>query len=255
MATALVTGGTAGIGAAFARAFAARGDDLVLVARDAERLAAMAADLQAEYGVAVEAIAADLAVRADVSRVAERLTSDAQPVDTLVNNAGAGVRAKLTAADPTPHEQALDLMVRAVMLLGGAAGRTMRARGRGTIINVSSTAGFVAMGGYSAIKAWVTAYSEGLAVELAGSGVQVTALCPGFVRTESRSRAEIITRRVPAPPWLAADEVVAASLSDISRRKAVSRPPRRYSARMFLFRQGRRSGVRAASTRLSSGRH
>ena len=255
MATALVTGGTAGIGAAFARAFAARGDDLVLVARDAERLAAVAADLQARYGVAVEVIAADLAVRADAIRVAERLTSDASPVDILVNNAGSGVRARLTAADPTPHEQALDLMVRAVLLLGGAAGRTMRTRGRGTIINVSSTAGFVAMGSYSAIKAWVTAYSEGLAVELAGSGVQVTALCPGFVRTEFHSRAEISTGNLPAPLWLDADQVVADCLADASQGKVISIPSRRYQALMFLARHGPRSAVRAASARLTSRRH
>src|SRR5690606_16390828 len=178
MARALITGGTSGIGAAFARALAARGEDLVLVARNEERLKQTAADLTERYGVAVEVLPADLAVRDDVTRVAERLTTDTEPVDLLVNNAGFGIHTKLTAADLSPHEHAIDVMCRAVLLLGGAAGRAMAERGHGRIVNVSSTAGFVLLGNYSAIKAWVTTYSESLAVELAGTGVTVTALCP-----------------------------------------------------------------------------
>ncbi|HEY6683939.1 MAG TPA: SDR family NAD(P)-dependent oxidoreductase, partial [Propionibacteriaceae bacterium] len=184
MATALITGGTSGIGAAFARALAARGDDLVLVARNADRLAEMATELKEHYAVNVETIVTDLAVRSEAVGIAERLASIEQPIDLLVSNAGFGVRTKLTEADTTPHEHAIDVMIRAVLMLGAAAGRAMRQRGSGTIINVSSTAGFVAMGSYSAIKAWVTAYSESLANELHGTGVKVVALCPGWVRTE-----------------------------------------------------------------------
>jgi short-subunit dehydrogenase len=130
MATALITGGTAGIGAAFARALAARGDDLVLVARNADRLSEMATELKERYAVNVETVVADLAIRADVAGIAERLTSLEQPIDMVINNAGFGVRAKLTDADTTRHEQAIDVMIRAVLMLGAAAGRTMRQRDR-----------------------------------------------------------------------------------------------------------------------------
>lgn len=255
MTTALVTGGTSGIGAAFARALAARGDDLVLVARNADRLAEVAAQLTDAHGIQVEVLSADLGDRDDVLRVAARLESTERPIDLLVNNAGFGLPYALTNADTTPHEHAIDVMIRAVLILGGAAGRTMKARGRGTIVNVASTAGFVTMGGYSAIKAWVTTYSEGLANELFGSGVQVTALCPGWVRTEFHERAEIRTSKIPAQLWLNADRVVADCLADVERHKVVSIPSKRYKALILAARLAPRSVVRAASRKLSSGRH
>src|SRR5918997_6174252 len=163
MATALITGGTSGIGAEFARQLAARGDDLVLVARDPDRLAEMATQLKEEHGVAVETISADLGVRDEVMTVAERLVSAERPIDMLVNSAGFRVPHQLAVEDTSAHEHGIDLMIRAVLILSAAAGRTMRTRGRGHIVNVSSTAGFVTMDNYSAIKAWVTTYSEGLA--------------------------------------------------------------------------------------------
>ena len=146
-------------------------------------------------------------------------------------------------------------MIRAVLMLGAAAGRTMKARGRGTIINVASTAGFVTMGGYSAIKAWVTTYSEGLANELDGSGVQVTALCPGWVRTEFHERADIRTSKIPDQLWLDADRVVADCLADVERHKVISIPSKRYKALILAARLAPRSAVRAVSRKLSSGRH
>src|SRR6478609_10816211 len=197
MSTALITGGTSGIGAAFARALAARGTDLVLVARNADRLTETAAELTERYGIAVETFPADLGVRDDVVRVADRLASTERPVEMLVNNAGFGLRARMLAEDTTLHEHAIDVMIRAVLLLAGAAGRTMKSRGSGTIINVSSTAGFLTMGHYSAIKAWVTTYTESLSNELRGTGVGVTALCPGWVQTEFHQRADISTRSIP----------------------------------------------------------
>lgn len=255
MTTALVTGGTSGIGAAFARALAARGDDLVLVARDADRLAEMATRLTEAHGIDVEVMSADLGLREDVQRVAARLQSTEQPIDLLVSNAGFGVRARLVTEDTTPHEHAIDVMIRAVLMLGAAAGRTMKARGRGTIINVASTAGFVTMGGYSAIKAWVTVYSEGLANELDGSGVQVTALCPGWVRTEFHERADIRTSKIPDQLWLDADRVVADCLADVEHHKVISIPSKRYKALILATRLAPRTAVRAVSRKLSSGRH
>jgi short-subunit dehydrogenase len=255
MATALITGGTAGIGAAFARALAARGDDLVLVARNADRLSEMATELKERYAVNVETVVADLAIRADVAGIAERLTSFEQPIDMLINNAGFGVRAKLTDADTTRHEQAIEVMIRAVLMLGAAAGRTMRQRGSGTIINVSSTAGFVAMGSYSAIKAWVTTYTESLANELHGSGVRVTALCPGYVRTEFHERAGINMGSLPELMWLDADRLVADCLNDAAAGKVVSIPSKRYKAMITICEHLPHRAVRAISRRLTSGRH
>src|SRR5215216_4984333 len=255
MATALITGGTSGIGAAFARALAARGDDLVLVARNADRLSEAATELKERYAVNVETIVADLAVRSDVAGIGERLASIERPIDLLVNNAGFAVRVKLTAADTTPHEHAIDVMIRAVLMLGAAAGRAMRHRGTGTIVNVSSTAGFMAMGNYSAIKAWVTSYTEGLANELHGTGVKVVALCPGWVRTEFHERAKINVRSIPDLLWLDADRVVADCLEDAAAGKVVSIPSKRYKALITICEHLPHRVVRAVSRRMTSARH
>ena len=255
MATALITGGTSGIGAAFARALAARGDDLVLVARNADRLTERATELKEHYAVSVEEIVADLAIRGDVVGVAERLASTEQPIDLLVSNAGFGVRKKLTEVDTTPHEYAIDVMIRAVLMLGAAAGRAMRQRGAGTIINVSSTAGFMRMGGYSAIKAWVTAYSEGLANELHGTGVKVVALCPGWVRTEFHERAEINISSIPDPLWLDADRLVAVCLKDAEAGKVISIPSKRYKVLITICEHLPHRALRAVSRKLTSSRH
>ena len=255
MATALITGGTSGIGAAFARALAGRGDNLILVARNADRLAEMATELNERFGVRVETIGADLGDRDDTVRVADRLASHDQPVDTLVNNAGFGIRVSLLAEDTTPHEAGFDVMIRAVLMLGAAAGRAMRERGSGAIINVSSTAGFVTMGNYSAIKAWVTSYTEGLANELAGTGVTVTALCPGWVRTEFHERADIGVSKIPDVLWLEADDLVAECLADVARGRVISIPSRRYKLIFGAARHLPRPALRALSKRLASGRH
>ena len=255
MATALVTGGTSGIGAAFARALAARGDDLVLVARKSGPLEETAAELRSRHGVAVQVLVADLADRADVQRVAERLRSVEAPVDLLVNNAGFGIRGSLLDPDLSPYDQGIDVMVRAVMVLAGAAGGAMRDRGHGAIVNVGSTAGYTAMGGYSALKTWVSAYTESLAVELRDSGVTVTVLAPGWVRTEFHGRAGIGTGKIPDFLWLDADQLVAECLLDVQRGKVVSIPSRRYKVLIFLARHAPRAAVRRASVLLSSGRH
>jgi uncharacterized protein len=255
MATALITGGTSGIGAAFARALAAGGNDLVLVARNADRLSDVATELKEQYAVSVETIVADLAVRGQVIGIAERLSSVEQPIDILINNAGFGVRARLTDQDTSPHEHAIDVMIRAVLMLGAAAGRTMRQRGAGTIINVSSTAGFVTMGSYSAIKSWVTAYTESLANELHGTGVNVTALCPGWVRTEFHERAKINVGSIPELLWLDADRLVAAGLDDAAAGKVISIPSKRYKVLITICEHLPHRALRAVSRRLTSGRH
>src|SRR5690606_28262611 len=181
MATALITGASAGLGLEFAWQLATARHDVVLVARNAERLERLATQLRAAAGVRAEVLPADLAVREDVERVAERLRATERPVSLLVNNAGIGSNSRFLAADVAEEERALALMVRAVMVLSHAAATAMVERGRGAILNVSSIAALMASGPYSAHKAWVRTFTEGLAVELRDTGVTATVLQPGFV--------------------------------------------------------------------------
>lgn len=253
MAVALVTGGTSGIGAEFARQLAQRGYDLVLVARDGARLDSTAKEL-AVLGCDVETMRADLADREAVDRVAARLEDPARPIDILVNNAGFGVHVPLTSGRLDELDLAFDVMCRAVLVLSGAASRGMRDREAGTIINVSSTAGLLAMGAYSAIKAWVTSFSESLSVELRGSGVTVTAVLPGWVRTEFHQRAAIRTSSIPDALWLEPERLVAACLRDADRGKVISIPTLRYRVLVGLLRHAPKGAVRRVSGAISSSR-
>jgi len=226
--TALVTGATAGIGNAFARALAARGTDLVLVARDGVRLGGVAEQLHREHGVEVEVMAADLTLRPELHRVADRLRDPARPVDLLVNNAGFPTRQPFVGGDLAAEERMLDVLVRAVLVLSSAALPGMVQRRRGALVTVSSVAGFLPSGTYSAAKAWATTFTLSLAAELTGTGVTATALCPGYVRTEFHGRAGIRVGGLPAFAWLDADELVAACLADVARGRSLSVPSLRY---------------------------
>src|SRR4051794_12709902 len=201
MTTALVTGATSGIGLEFARQLGARGHNLVLVAPEADILEQVRGELAARCDVEVEALRADLAVRADVDRVAER----ARTVDILVNNAGFGLKQWFLDNERAAEEALLDVLCRAVLVVSHAAGRSMRDRGGGAIVNVASIAGWVAGGTYSAAKSWVITFSESLAAELAPAGVTVTVLCPGFVRTEFHRRSQISVDKLPDRLWLDAE--------------------------------------------------
>ena len=253
MGVALVTGGTSGIGAAFARLLAARGYDLVLVARSMDRLDEMAAELRAS-GRSVEVLPADLADRNAVARVVERLSDPDRPIDLLVNNAGFGIHASLLDTDVSEFDRGFEVMCRTVFVLSGAAARGMVHRGSGRIVNVSSTAGFLTMGSYSSIKAWVTSYTESLAVELRGTGVSVTALCPGWVRTEFHDRAGIRSSSIPNFMWLDAEQLVSAALRDVDRGTVISIPTLRYRALIGLARLAPKSAIRSVSGAISSSR-
>jgi short-subunit dehydrogenase len=254
MATALITGGTSGIGAEFARTYARRGYDIILVARDKARLAEMATELAALGSGSVEVLAADLSNREDVAVVAKRLEDQERPVDVLVNNAGFGVHLPLLTTNLDAIDRAFDVMCRTVFVLAGAAARAMKVRDAGTIINVSSTAGYMTMGAYSSIKAWVTSYTEGLAVELRTSNVSVTALCPGWVRTEFHERAGINPSSIPRSLWLDSGMLVRAAIRDAARGKTISIPSARYKVLIWGVRHLPRRTVRWVSGAISSSR-
>lgn len=236
MSAALVTGASAGLGRAFAERLAATGYDVVLVARDGERLAALGADLEHRFGCAAQALPADLTDRASLQRVADRLADPENPLDLLVNNAGNALRKPFLANDVVEEEQLLDLHVRATLVLTHAALGPMTERRSGGVINVSSVAGWAPQGTYSAHKAWVTSFSQAVASQVADTGVRVMALTPGLVRTELHERAGIKTGRFPALAWLDADEVAEQTLDAWARGHAVHVPSARYKALATLMR-------------------
>ncbi|MDD5762671.1 MAG: SDR family oxidoreductase [bacterium] len=236
MGTALVTGATAGIGAAFARRLAADGYALVLVARNEDRLNEVAAGLRDRHRVDVEVLAADLGNREEMERVADRLRDESRPVDILVNNAGFGVNRPFLSGELADEERMLDVMVRAVLVLSHAAAPGMAARGRGAVVTVSSVAGFILGGTYCAAKAWATTFTASLASALAGTGATATALCPGFVRTEFHQRAGMDVSRLPGWAWLDADRLVADCMADVRRGRVISVPSFRYKIAVALLR-------------------
>ena len=236
MPTALVTGATSGVGAAFARLLARERHHLVLVARDVARLERTAAELRSAHGVAVEVLPADLVDDEQRGAVEQRLADRTCPVDVLVNCAGIPMGRSFLGSDVVAEEAMLRLNVLAVLRLAKAAAPGMVDRGHGAIINVSSVAGFLPSGTYSASKAWVTKFSEVLAVELGPKGVRVVGLCPGYVRTEFQDRAGISLRGLPEWVWLSADTVATAGWQAVRTGRVVVVSDWRYAAAMAVLR-------------------
>lgn len=226
--TALVTGGTAGLGAEFARQLAEQGHRVVLVARDAGRLAATAAELENRYGAATETIAADLTEDAGIAAVVARLSDPARPVEILVNNAGIGLLRSFEDNDIAAERKHLKLHVEAAMELTHAALQGMLARRSGRIINVASVAAFLPRGTYSAAKAWLLSFSRWANMAYAARGIRVTAVCPGFTHTEFHDRMGMDKAVAPRWMWLEARQVVSEALADNAKGKAVSIPSKRY---------------------------
>lgn len=234
MTTALITGATSGIGAAFARRLSRDGHDMVLVARDTERLRHQATELHDRHGIEATVLTADLSTEAGITAVEERVADRTHPVDLLVNNAGFGHKAGYLDAPLDDELTMLRVHCEAVLRLTTAAATRMRDRGRGAVVNVASVAAFVPRGTYGASKAWVVQFSQGAAEDLAGSGVRIMALAPGFVRTEFHQRAGMPVERIPGWMWLDADKVVDTALRDLSRGRPLSIPDPRYKTMMGL---------------------
>ncbi len=254
---ALVTGASAGIGKVFAQRLAAQGHDLVLVARDAARLQALADELSLQYGINAEIHAADLARDEGMRGVAERI-AQMERLTMLVNNAGFGTKGKLANRPVAEQATMLELHVVAPMLLTRAALTGMIARGRGTVINVASVASFAySMGNvnYCATKAYLRVFSEGLQLELDGTGVHVQALCPGFTHSEFHERGGMNKKAYPGFLWLSAERVVDASLAQASRGgPVVCVPSLRYKLAVFLLKYAPEFLKRGARTGYSKSR-
>ncbi|MEU6311385.1 SDR family oxidoreductase [Streptomyces sp. NPDC047014] len=234
--TVLITGASAGLGAAFARAFAVRGCRLVLVARDKDRLEAVADALAREYGTPSEVLPADLLDPADRAAVAQRLADRDRPVDVLVNNAGFGLPAPFPHSPVEDEERMLDLLVKVPLVLTHALLPGLRERRHGAVLNVSSVAGLLPTGTYGAAKAWITAFSESLRVDMRPYGVRVLAVVPGFTRTEFQERAGMDVSALRDAVWLEPEAVVERALKDLALRRPVSITGRRYRAYAFAVR-------------------
>lgn len=226
--TALVTGATAGIGLAFAQQLAARGDALVLVARDGERLARVAEDLHTTYAVEVETLVADLARREGMAVVEARLSRTDAPVDLLVNNAGFGLKKRFLDNTADQETAMTEVLVVAPLRLSHAALAGMTARGHGGVINVGSVASYLPRGTYSAAKAWINSFTEWAHNEYKPRGVNVMALLPGFTRTEFHERMEVGRDSAPSWMWLDVDDLVREALDDYDKGKIFSIPSARY---------------------------
>lgn len=225
--TALVTGASSGLGAEFARQLAARGADVVLVARDRAALAAVADDIRAVSRSRVEVLPADLLDDNDRAVVEARLSAG---VDVLVNNAGFGLDLAFEKNDVADEVRHLRLHVEVALRLTHAALPAMLERGGGRIINVASVAGFVPRGTYGAVKGWLISFTRWANVAYGPRGVTVTAVCPGFVHTNFHERLGLPPGQEGVPPgmWLDAETVVGEGLRDAARGRAVSIPSLRY---------------------------
>jgi short-subunit dehydrogenase len=238
----LVTGATAGIGESFTRLLAENNYNVVLVARDLPRLQERAQGLETKYQVQTHCIQADLSTDAGCSEV-ERYIANNQ-IDVLINNAGFGINKAFTVSELEEEQKLLDVLVRTPMRLMHVALPLMKQRDRGVVINVSSVAGFIAGGTYSASKSYLTVLTESMHTELAGTNVKISALCPGFTRTEFHQRGRMSMKGLPSFMWLDSDELVAQAWRDALKGEAISIPGWQYRLLVFVIQRLPRSIVR-----------
>ena len=223
--TALVTGASSGIGLEFAKQLAGSGHDVVLVARDVERLKELASQLSVT--VDVEVLPADLTDVDQRAEVERRLRDEASPIDVLINNAGLGTTGRFSDLPTDEEEHEIQLNVVALTRLTSAALPGMVKRGRGKILNVASIAGFQPSPGnatYGATKAYVISFTQALREELRGTGVHATALCPGFTKTEFQARAGYDPKGIAGFLWQTPAQVVRPALKAVDRNAALCTP-------------------------------
>jgi uncharacterized protein len=244
---ALVTGATSGIGESFTRLLAENNYNIVLVARDLPRLQERAEQLQAKFKVQTHIIQADLATDSGCGVVEQYIATN--QIDVLINNAGFGINKAFTLSQLEAEQQLLDVLVRTPMRLMHVALPLMKERNKGVVINVSSVASFIAGGTYSASKSYLTVLSESLHTELAGTKVKISALCPGFTRTEFHQRGRMSMKGLPSFLWLDADELVAKAWSDALKGEAISIPGWQYQFLVFVIKRLPRSIVRKVGMR------
>ena len=245
---ALVTGATAGIGESFTRLLAENGYNLVLVARDLPRLKERALALESTYQISTVVLQADLATDAGCLSIENYISNN--QIDVLINNAGFGINKAFTASPIDSEQQLLDVLVRTPMRLMHVALPAMKARNKGVIINVSSVAGWIAGGTYSASKSYLTVLSESLHTELSQTNVKICALCPGFTRTEFHQRGRMSMSALPAFMWLNSDKLVATAWKEAVAGKAVSVPGAQYKILTFIMRNAPRTWVRKIGMRV-----
>ncbi|HOA87599.1 MAG: SDR family oxidoreductase [Microbacteriaceae bacterium] len=228
--TALITGASSGLGVEFAWQLAAKGADLVLVARDRDALTELARGISARHGVVCEVLVADLLKPRHLARVVARLQNEEQPVEVLVNNAGFGLPLDFAGNDIDDEVDHLRLHIEVPMRLTHAALGGMLGRGSGRIINTASIAGFIPRSTYGACKGWLISFSRWANGEYSSRGVTVTAVCPGFVHTSFHERLGLPKGQegIPAALWLEPGPTVAEALRDAARGRAVSIPSLRY---------------------------
>jgi short-subunit dehydrogenase len=245
---ALVTGATAGIGESFTRLLAENNYNLVLVARDVSRLQERASQLQSQFNVQTHIIQADLSTDAGCAAVEQYITSN--QIDVLINNAGFGINKAFTMSELKAEQEMFDVLVRTPMRLMHGVLPGMKQRNKGVVINVSSVAGYIAGGSYSAAKSYLTVISESLHTELADTNIKVSALCPGFTRTEFHQRGRMSMKGLPNFMWLNSDKLVAKAWSDALKGKAVSIPGWQYQILVFVIHSLPRSIIRKVGMNL-----
>ena len=245
---ALVTGATAGIGESFCRLLADNNYNIVLVARDLPRLQERAIQLKAKFNVETHVIQADLSTDAGCSVVEQYLASN--QVDVLINNAGFGLNKAFTMSELKAEQEMFDVLVRTPMRLMHVVLPGMKQRNKGVVINVSSVAGYIAGGSYSAAKSYLTVITESLHTELADTNIKVSALCPGFTRTEFHQRGRMSMKGLPSFMWLDSDALVAKAWSDALKGKAVSIPGWQYQLLVFVIHALPRSIIRKVGMNL-----
>jgi short-subunit dehydrogenase len=239
---AVVTGATAGIGESFTRILAHDGFNIVLVARDLERMKERAAHLEAQFKVQTAIVQADLATDEGCTKVEKYLREN--QIEVLINNAGFGINKAFSVSDLDLEQQLLDVLVRTPMRLMHTVIPQMKERNSGSIINVSSVAGWIAGGTYSASKSYLTVLSESLNTEMHGTNVKISALCPGFTRTEFHERGRMRMNGLPQFMWLSADRVVLQAWKENQNGKVLSVPGWQYLILSTISRFGPRPLVR-----------